>query len=132
MIYQINGFQNGFFVRLGWLISCEDFKGAVSRNVSKFKQWDASPNIKITWKQGIINKANTKGRTDGQTWRRLKHLQLWFLIVSLNVFQSSVFLFASFDIILVCFTRSCNFVIHKDVFIIIIRHTIIQNEFQII
>ena len=32
---------------MGRLISCEDFKGAVSRNVSKFKQWDVSANIKI-------------------------------------------------------------------------------------
>ena len=37
-----------FFLRRGCLISCEDFKGAVLQNVSKFKQWDASPNIKIT------------------------------------------------------------------------------------
>ena len=49
-----------FFLRRGWLIPCEDFKGAVSQNVSKFKQWDASPNIKITSQNLKTNMKKTK------------------------------------------------------------------------
>ena len=50
-----------FFVHLS-------VKQTVSRNLSKFKQWEWSPNcVKLkTFKEGIDNMANAKERVDGQ------------------------------------------------------------------
>ena len=53
-----------------------------------------------TSKEGINNKENTKVRTDGPTWGRLKRIKIvgFWNLVRLTYFQSSLLLLKTFDI----------------------------------
>ena len=53
-----------------------------------------------TSKKGINNKENTKVRTDGPTWGRLKRIKIvgFWNLVRLTSFQSSLLLLKTFDI----------------------------------
>ena len=59
--------------------------GAVSQDLSKIQTVETATKLsetKITaqnLKKDIDNTANTKVETDGQTWRRLKRIVMWFI-----------------------------------------------------
>ena len=59
--------------------------GTVSQDLSKIQTLRSSTKLsetKITaqnMKEGVDNTANTKWETEGQTWRRLKRIVMWFM-----------------------------------------------------
>ena len=94
------------------------------RNLEKFQRWQLPPNwVKhnnypnITINEGK-NNVNYKGRP---RWINLKKIKTdcncgFWKLVNLTVFQSSLLLFATFDVLLrqhICLNRSCAFEILK-------------------
>ena len=97
-------------------ISQTSFRGETSGGVAKCRLFSpATWNNKIitqnmTFYEGIINEANTKGSTDRQSWRRLKGRNCCFWKrVRLTNFQNSFLKFVTFDMICL----GDNFVWHE-------------------
>ena len=76
----------------------ETWQNSKSGNIHQIK-WNKKKPLK-TSKKGINNKENTKVRTDGPTWGRLKRIKIvgFWNLVRLTYFQSSLLLLETFDI----------------------------------